>query len=100
MGNYVTEALLLYASYSDIYQPQDQYDITGAYLDPSNRSPYRPGAPGGMARTRAVVGMKAKNAKRECHDEGFEHRQQGRFAEPLAAGWTAACATTGRRCLY
>jgi outer-membrane receptor for ferric coprogen and ferric-rhodotorulic acid len=35
--------LLLYASYSDIYQPQDQYDITGRYLAPSKGLNYEVG---------------------------------------------------------
>ena len=30
-----TETLLGYVSYSDIYQPQDQYDVDGIYLDPT-----------------------------------------------------------------
>ncbi len=30
-----TDRLMGYASYSDIYQPQDQYDIDRVYLDPS-----------------------------------------------------------------
>jgi outer membrane receptor for ferric coprogen and ferric-rhodotorulic acid len=39
----VTDALLLYASYSDIYQPQDQYDINEVYLDPSKGVNYEVG---------------------------------------------------------
>lgn len=31
----VTDTVLGYVSYSDIYQPQDQYDINGIYLDPT-----------------------------------------------------------------
>jgi outer membrane receptor for ferric coprogen and ferric-rhodotorulic acid len=35
-----------YASYSDIYQPQDYTDITGAYLDPSKGVNYEVGVKG------------------------------------------------------
>lgn len=31
----IVEDINLYFSYSDIYQPQEQYDITGQYLDPT-----------------------------------------------------------------
>ena len=31
----ITQDINAYASYSDIYQPQEQYDITGQYLDPT-----------------------------------------------------------------
>lgn len=31
----ITDRVLVYGSYSDIYQPQDQYDIDGFYLAPS-----------------------------------------------------------------
>lgn len=39
----LTDRLLAYASYSDIYQPQDQYDIDGHYLDPSKGLNYEAG---------------------------------------------------------
>jgi outer membrane receptor for ferric coprogen and ferric-rhodotorulic acid len=39
----VTDALLVYASYSDIYQPQDQQDILRRYLDPSKGVNYESG---------------------------------------------------------
>jgi outer membrane receptor for ferric coprogen and ferric-rhodotorulic acid len=37
------DQLMLYASYSDIYQPQDQDDINGRYLDPSKGLNYEVG---------------------------------------------------------
>jgi outer membrane receptor for ferric coprogen and ferric-rhodotorulic acid len=40
----VTANAMLYASYSDIYQPQDQYDIDLNYLDPSKGVNYEVGA--------------------------------------------------------
>lgn len=40
----VTDAFNVYASYSDIYQPQDFYDITGAYLEPTKGVNYELGA--------------------------------------------------------
>lgn len=39
----VTDDVLLYASYSDIYQPQDYYDINDRYLDPSKGVNYEVG---------------------------------------------------------
>ncbi len=39
----ITSNLLAYGSYSDIYQPQDQTDINGAYLDPSKGVNYEVG---------------------------------------------------------
>lgn len=39
----VTDSLLVYASYSDIYQPQDQQDILRRYLDPSKGVNYEAG---------------------------------------------------------
>ncbi|WP_237701355.1 TonB-dependent siderophore receptor [Hylemonella gracilis] len=38
-----TDRLMGYASYSDIYQPQDQQDINGDYLDPSKGVNYEAG---------------------------------------------------------
>jgi outer membrane receptor for ferric coprogen and ferric-rhodotorulic acid len=38
-----TDSLLAYASYSDIYQPQDQYDINEVYLAPSKGVNYEIG---------------------------------------------------------
>jgi outer membrane receptor for ferric coprogen and ferric-rhodotorulic acid len=38
-----TDNVLAYASYSDIYQPQDQYDISDRYLDPSKGVNYEVG---------------------------------------------------------
>jgi outer membrane receptor for ferric coprogen and ferric-rhodotorulic acid len=40
----VTSNLLAYASYSDLYQPQDYYDVSGRYLDPSKGKNYEIGA--------------------------------------------------------
>ncbi len=39
----IVDNLLAYASYSDIYQPQDQDDINGNYLDPSKGVNYEIG---------------------------------------------------------
>ncbi|NKF23389.1 TonB-dependent siderophore receptor [Solimonas marina] len=39
----LTQHVLAYASYSDIYQPQDQYDINHVYLDPSKGINYEVG---------------------------------------------------------
>ncbi|HEX7036705.1 MAG TPA: TonB-dependent siderophore receptor [Pseudomonadales bacterium] len=40
----LTDDANVYASYSDIYQPQDFYDVTGAYLDPTKGVNYEIGA--------------------------------------------------------
>jgi outer membrane receptor for ferric coprogen and ferric-rhodotorulic acid len=40
----ITSNLLAYASYSDLYQPQDYYDINHHYLDPSKGKNYEIGA--------------------------------------------------------
>lgn len=42
----ITSKLMAYASYSDIYQPQDYTDINGAYLDPSKGVNYEAGLKG------------------------------------------------------
>ncbi len=39
----VTEDINVYASYSDIYQPLDQYDINGEFLDPSKGTNFEVG---------------------------------------------------------
>ena len=39
----VTEDINLYASYSDIYQPQEQYDYDGYFLDPTKGINYEVG---------------------------------------------------------
>jgi len=39
----IVDNVLAYASYSDIYQPQDQYDITDQFLDPSKGVNYEVG---------------------------------------------------------
>jgi outer membrane receptor for ferric coprogen and ferric-rhodotorulic acid len=39
----INDDVLVYASYSDIYQPQDFYDINGRYLDPSQGVNYEIG---------------------------------------------------------
>lgn len=39
----ITDRVLAYASYSDIYQPQDYYDINNNYLDPSKGKNYEIG---------------------------------------------------------
>ncbi|HMN43514.1 MAG TPA: TonB-dependent siderophore receptor [Povalibacter sp.] len=39
----LTDNLLAYASYSDIYQPQDQDDVNGNYMDPSKGVNYEIG---------------------------------------------------------
>ena len=39
----ITDRMLAYASYSDIYQPQDQVDINDQYLDPTKGENYEVG---------------------------------------------------------
>ncbi|HTF95134.1 MAG TPA: TonB-dependent siderophore receptor [Cellvibrio sp.] len=39
----ITDNLMVYASYSDIYQPQDQKDLNEQYLDPSKGENYEVG---------------------------------------------------------
>ena len=39
----ITENINAYASYSDVYQPQEQYDINGQFLDPSKGVNYEIG---------------------------------------------------------
>ncbi len=39
----VTEDVNAYVSYSDVYQPQEQYDITGQYLDPTKGKNFEAG---------------------------------------------------------
>ncbi|WP_416305604.1 TonB-dependent siderophore receptor [Neptunicella sp. SCSIO 80796] len=38
-----TSEVMAYVSYSDIYQPQDYYDVTGDYLDPTKGTNYEVG---------------------------------------------------------
>ena len=61
----VTSNAMLYASYSDIYQPQDQYDINLEYLDPSKGVNYEVGAKASWLDDRLVTSIAFFKAEQE-----------------------------------
>jgi outer membrane receptor for ferric coprogen and ferric-rhodotorulic acid len=61
----VTKHVMLYASYSDIYQPQEQYDINFDYLDPSKGVNYEVGAKASWLDDRLVTTVALFKAEQE-----------------------------------
>lgn len=61
----VTSNAMLYVSYSDIYQPQDQYDINLEYLDPSKGVNYEVGAKANWLDNRLITTLALFKAKQE-----------------------------------
>lgn len=61
----VTDNTMLYASYSDIYQPQDQYDIDFEYLDPSKGVNYEVGVKSSWLDDRLVTTVALFSAEQE-----------------------------------
>lgn len=61
----VTPNAMLYASYSDIYQPQDQYDIDLEFLDPSKGVNYEIGAKAGWLDNQLVTTIALFKAEQE-----------------------------------
>jgi outer membrane receptor for ferric coprogen and ferric-rhodotorulic acid len=99
----ITGNLLAYASYSDIYQPQDQYDINEVYLDPSKGVNYEIGLKGEWLDRRLLTTFAWFKAKQEnlatlagingngnwyyegvdVDSQGFEIEATGRLTEHL-----------------
>lgn len=61
----ITPNAMLYASYSDIYQPQDQYDINLNYLDSSKGVNYEIGAKASWLDNRLVTTIALFSAEQE-----------------------------------
>jgi outer membrane receptor for ferric coprogen and ferric-rhodotorulic acid len=61
----VTSNAMLYASYSDIYQPQDQYDIDLEFLDPSKGVNYEIGVKASWLDDRLVTSIAFFKAEQE-----------------------------------
>lgn len=61
----LTDNAMLYGSYSDIYQPQDQYDINLEYLDPSKGVNYEVGAKASWLDNRVVTTVALFKAEQE-----------------------------------
>jgi outer membrane receptor for ferric coprogen and ferric-rhodotorulic acid len=61
----VLDNVLLYASYSDIYQPQDQYDINDRYLDPSKGVNYEVGVKADWLDDRLLTTLALFSAEQE-----------------------------------
>jgi outer membrane receptor for ferric coprogen and ferric-rhodotorulic acid len=61
----VAKNAMIYASYSDIYQPQDQYDIDGAYLDPSKGVNFEIGVKAGWFENRLLTTLALFSAEQE-----------------------------------
>jgi outer membrane receptor for ferric coprogen and ferric-rhodotorulic acid len=61
----VLDRLMLYGSYSDIYQPQDQYDITGRYLPASKGLNYEVGAKAELLDRRVLATVALFKAEQE-----------------------------------
>ncbi len=66
----LTSNLLAYASYSDIYQPQDYYDIDNNYLDPSKGKNYEIGVKASWLEGRLLSTLAAFTAEQK--DLGIE----------------------------
>ncbi len=61
----ITDNLLAYASYSDIYQPQDQDDFDGNYLDPSKGVNYEVGVKADWFEKRLLTTLALFTAEQE-----------------------------------
>lgn len=61
----VLEQLMLYGSYSDIYQPQDQYDIDGQYLVASKGLNYEVGVKADLLDKRVLATVALFKAEQE-----------------------------------
>lgn len=61
----VLDQLMLYASYSDIYQPQDQYDINNRYLVASKGLNYEIGAKAELLERRVLATVALFKAEQE-----------------------------------
>lgn len=61
----ITDRVLAYASYSDIYQPQDQTDIDRHYLDPTKGVNYEAGIKAGWRDGRLLTSLAVFSAKQE-----------------------------------
>ncbi|MBB6092750.1 outer membrane receptor for ferric coprogen and ferric-rhodotorulic acid [Povalibacter uvarum] len=61
----ITDSLLAYASYSDIYQPQDQDDFDGNYLDPSKGVNYEVGVKADWFEKRLLTTLALFTAEQE-----------------------------------
>lgn len=61
----ITDRLLAYASYSDIYQPQDQYDINLQMLDPTKGVNVEVGLKAGWLDGRLLTSLAVFSAKQE-----------------------------------
>lgn len=98
----ITDHLLAYASYSDIYEPQDKYDVTGAYLAPSKGVNYEVGVKGEWLDSRLLTTLAWFKADQEelgvyagmnpstgqyfytgedVYSEGFEVEVSGRITD-------------------
>ncbi|MFT3763665.1 MAG: TonB-dependent siderophore receptor [Pseudoxanthomonas sp.] len=61
----ITDRVLAYASYSDIYQPQDQTDVDHHYLDPTKGVNYEVGVKAGWMDGRLLTSLALFSAKQE-----------------------------------
>lgn len=100
-----TDSLLGYVSYSDIYQPQDQYDIDRNYLDASKGVNYEAGVKKEWLDKRLLTTLAWFRAEQkglstyagvtedlqyyytgvDVESEGFEFEATGRFGDHLSA---------------
>ncbi|GAB2506565.1 ferric-rhodotorulic acid/ferric-coprogen receptor FhuE [Pseudoxanthomonas sangjuensis] len=100
-----TDSLLGYVSYSDIYQPQDQYDIDRNYLDPSKGVNYEVGVKKDWLGKRLLTTLAWFRAEQEglstyagvtgdlqyyytgidVESEGFEFEAVGRLGDHVSA---------------
>ncbi|MDX9873498.1 MAG: TonB-dependent siderophore receptor [Spongiibacteraceae bacterium] len=61
----ITDAVLVYASYSDIYQPQDYYDINQEYLAPTKGVNYEAGVKAGWLDDQLLTTLALFSAEQE-----------------------------------
>lgn len=75
----VADNVLLYASYSDIYQPQDQYDINDVFLDPSKGLNYEIGVKADWLDSRVLTTLAVFTAEQEALSTFAGMNDDGRY---------------------
>lgn len=82
-----TDDVLAYASYSDIYQPQDQQDINKAYLEPTKGRNYEVGVKANWLNQRLLTTLAVFDAKQDglATYRGLDPASGNYYYEPVNA---------------